>query len=52
MEASLGSIVGLGGAVANLTGISMTSSVGSLTVEEGLGLTGISFSASLRNYYT
>ena len=44
---SLGTIVGLGGALAQPTGQSATASVGSLTVEEGLGLTGQSFSASV-----
>ena len=42
-----GSIIGLGGAVVNPTAQTVTSSVGSLTVEEGLGLTGQSFSASV-----
>jgi hypothetical protein len=46
-EFTLGSIIGLGGAVAQPTGQSTTASVGSLTVEEGLGLTGQSFSASV-----
>ena len=46
---SLGSIVGLGGALAQPTGLSSTTSVGSLTVEEGLGLTGQSFTASVGN---
>ena len=40
---SQGSIVGLGGAVAQPTGQSATASVGSLTIEEALGLTGQSF---------
>ena len=47
MTSTLGSIVGLGGALIQPTAQTITSSVGSLTVEEGLGLTGISFSASL-----
>ena len=46
-EFNLGSIVGLGGAVAQPSSLSMTSSVGSLTVAEGLGSTGQSFSASV-----
>ena len=44
---SLGTLVGLGGAVAQPTSQSATASVGSLTIEEGLGLTGQSFSASV-----
>ena len=47
IESQQGSIIGLGGAVAQPTGQSSTASVGSLTIEEGLGLTGQSFSASL-----
>ena len=39
--------VGLGGALATPTGQSSTASVGSLTIEEALGLTGQSFSASV-----
>ena len=46
-EFNLGSIIGLGGAVAQPTGQSATASVGSLAIEEGLGLTGQSFSASV-----
>jgi hypothetical protein len=46
-EFTQGTIVGLGGAVAQPTGQSATASVGSLTIEEGLGLTGQSFSASV-----
>ncbi len=46
-EFTLGSIVGLGGAVAQPSSLSITPSVGSLTVEEGLGLTGQSFTASV-----
>ena len=46
-EFSLGSIVGLGGAVVQPSSLSITPSVGSLTIEEGLGLTGQSFSASV-----
>ena len=42
-EFSLGSIVGLGGAVVQPSSLSITPSVGSLTIEEGLGLTGQSF---------
>ena len=42
-----GTIVGLGSAIAQPTGQSSTASVGSLTIEEGLGLTGQSFSASV-----
>ena len=44
---NLGTIIGLGGAVAQPSSLSMTSNVGSLTIEEGLGLTGQSFSASV-----
>ena len=44
---SLGTIIGLGGAIAQPTSLSSTASVGSLTIEEGLGLTGQSFSASV-----
>ena len=44
---SQGSIIGLGGALVQPTALTMTTSVGSLTVEEGLGLTGQSFSASV-----
>ena len=44
---SQGSIIGLGGALIQPTALTMTTSVGSLTVEEGLGLTGQSFSASV-----
>ena len=46
-EFSLGSIVGLGGAINSTISLSITPSVGSLTIEEGLGLTGQSFSASV-----
>ena len=46
-EFTLGSIVGLGGAVAQPSSLSATPSVGSLTIEEGLGLTGQSFTASV-----
>ena len=42
-----GTIIGLGSAIAQPTGLSTTASVGSLTVEEGLGLTGQSFTASV-----
>ena len=47
MTSTLGSIVGLGGALIQPTAQTITSSIGSLTIEEGLGLTGISFSSSL-----
>ena len=47
ITSSLGSIVGLGGALIQPSALTMTSSVGSLTIEEGLGLTGLSFSASV-----
>ena len=47
IESQQGSIVGLGGAVAQPSSLSMTSNLGSATVEEGLGLTGQSFSASI-----
>ena len=43
----VGSIVGLGGACNSTKCLTMTPSVGSLTIEEGLGLTGQSFSASV-----
>ena len=47
-ESQLGSIVGLGGAVALPTGVSATASVGSLDPNDmTLGLTGLSFSASI-----
>ena len=46
-EFSLGSSIGLGGAIVQPSSLSITPSVGSLTVEEGLGLTGQSFSASV-----
>ena len=41
-EFSLGTLVGTGSAVANLTGVSMTGSVGSLSPADVMGLTGIS----------
>ena len=44
---ALGTIVGLGSAIAQPSSLSMTSSVGSLTIEEGLGLTGQSFNANV-----
>ena len=47
-EFNLGTIVGLGGAVANLTGLSATASVGTLDPNDmTLGLSGQSFSASI-----
>ena len=47
-EFNLGSIVGLGGAVANLTGLSATASVGALDPNDmTLGISGVSFSASV-----
>ena len=47
-EFNLGSIVGLGGAVANLTGQSATASVGALDPNDmTLGISGQSFSASV-----
>jgi hypothetical protein len=47
-ESQLGSIVGLGGAVALPTGLSATTSVGTLDPNDmTLGLTGVSFSASV-----
>ena len=44
---SVGSLVGLGSAVADLTGQSMTGSVGSISPADTMGLTGISFTGSL-----
>ena len=46
-ETRQGQIVGEGSATGQPTGQSATVSVGSLTVEEGLGLTGQSFNASV-----
>ena len=47
ITSSLGSIVGLGGALIQPSALTMTPSVGSLTIEEGLGLTGISATFSV-----
>jgi hypothetical protein len=46
-EFTLGTLVGLGSAVQNLTGVSSTTSVGSLTVADVMGLTGVSATASV-----
>ena len=46
-EFTLGSLIGLGSAVENLTGVSSTMSVGSITPADVMGLTGVSATASI-----
>ena len=44
---SVGTLVGLGSSVADLTGVSMTGSVGSISPADTMGLTGVSFTGSV-----
>ena len=47
LHLSVGTLVGLGSSVADLTGVSMTGSVGSISPADTMGLTGVSFTGSV-----